>query len=813
MRKIIFLSTLLCFIVTNINGETVVKYDSPSVTILIPNSKERAYEIAGTEFAQMWKQVTGNAAVVDYMRPDQRKLPKGNVVLIGSDAVNPIVHQFIIDAKIEKLDIKYGADNYHILSVDNDGQECLVLAGGNGRSTIYAVYDFFQKQAGVGYFWDGDVIQQQDQIPLTSINISEHPRFEYRGLRYFAHRGLHRFQAEHWDLTDWKKEIDWIMKKRFNLFMLRTGIDDLFQRAFPKDVPYPPADEQDPDAVERSFDDRTSFWPLKYRGELRKQVLQYARERGLMHPEDIGTITHWYSHTPSSFYKNKPDFPVIINQRPGNYTTTTHAIWDIESQEAWNAYWKLTQTHIKEFGGGLPRLFHTIGMAERVFGKNDRENLLSKLYVYRKTQQRLRENYPDAPLLVGSWDFTGWNWNNQDVQELIKEFNPKRTIILDYTADKGNKITYKDWKTYKKFPWIFGIFHSLAKHSDIHEDYSILAPRLKEAADDPLCKGLVTWSELSHSDTYLLEYFASNSWQPKNLELEQATDNFCNLRYPKELSKEMNQIWTTFLPISQTFHWGFDDILYEEPQFRVLTTKPLIDFSEENILNLKKEVARVNAGLTNAPTVLAKLRDLTNSYYDNPAWKRDAIDMARTIANRALFVSLAQTTIEIDSWNKDKSDAKDIHKLVKLSQELLSSLSDILVNSDDFSMHSSLQKLNKADQINGIYPMINPHTEQTLKGNAEVDYCRSHHYELVEHVYQPELKVYGDWILKQIKSSKRKEWKRPEIFKVQGNIIKDKFYDTPLAEMAPIKEQNRRNLIEGFSRLHNEINDLLPLCN
>jgi hypothetical protein len=108
------------------------------------------------------------------------------------------------------------------------------------------------------------------------MDVIEKPHFRYRGLRYFAHRGLHRFQAEHWDLEDWQREIDWLLKKRFNLFMLRTGIDDLFQRAFPGDVPYPPTNAQDPDAEDRSYNDRTSFWPLKYRGELRKRVLQYA---------------------------------------------------------------------------------------------------------------------------------------------------------------------------------------------------------------------------------------------------------------------------------------------------------------------------------------------------------------------------------------------------------------------------------------------------------------------------------------------------------------------------------------------------------
>jgi len=86
--------------------------------------------------------------------------------------------------------------------------------------------------------------------------------------------------------------------------MLRIGLDDLFQRAFSEEVPYPPENDKDPDAIDRSYDDRTSFWPLKFRGELRKKVLEYAFDCGLLHPEDTGTMTHWYSRTPSSFLKN-----------------------------------------------------------------------------------------------------------------------------------------------------------------------------------------------------------------------------------------------------------------------------------------------------------------------------------------------------------------------------------------------------------------------------------------------------------------------------------------------------------------------------
>jgi hypothetical protein len=269
-------------------------------------------------------------------------------VLIGNDAVNPIVHRLILQGRIEGLDLRYDTDDYRILSLADEGRMLLILAGGAGCSTIYAVYDFFRRRAGAEYFWDGDVIPKRASIDLAGYDVTERPHFQYRGLRYFAHRGPHRFHAEMWDFEDWQREIDWLLKKRLNLFMLRTGIDDLFQRAFPE-VPYPPEDAVDPDAEPRSYNDRTSFWPLKYRGELRKRVLAYARDRGLLHPEDTGTITHWYSHTPGSFYRSHPDFPVTKDQKTG-YKLSTAAVWDIEYEQTWDAYWKLTEKHIREFG-------------------------------------------------------------------------------------------------------------------------------------------------------------------------------------------------------------------------------------------------------------------------------------------------------------------------------------------------------------------------------------------------------------------------------------------------------------------------------
>jgi alpha-N-acetylglucosaminidase (NAGLU)-like protein len=779
------------------------------ITVLIPPTGEKAYGIAGEAFADLWERVTGQRPAVILMESGNIELPEGDVVVIGSDAVNPIVHNLIRSGTLEGLDIVYGGDNYRMLSIGIDGRNCLILAGGSGRSTIYAVYDFFRKQAGVEYFWDGDVIPHSDQIKLTGIDVDEQPRFEYRGLRYFAHRGLHRFQAEHWDLEDWKVEIDWLMKKRFNMFMLRTGIDDLFQRAFPNDVSYPPVDAQDPDAQQRSFNDRTSFWQLKYRGELRKQVLQYARDRGLLHPEDVGTITHWYSHTPSSFYRSNPDFPVIKDQKSG-YSLPTHAIWDIESQRSWDTYWKLTETHIHEFGGGTPRLFHTIGMAERTFGATYRENLQSKLYVYRKTQQKLREHYPDVPLLIASWDFSDERWKDNDVQNLLKEFDPNRTIIFDYTSDNISTTPYRDWGLFNKFPWIFGIIHSFANNSDIHGNYkNIIAPRLQEASADSKCIGLVTWSEISHSDTYLLEYVADNSWQPKRLEVEKATERYCDSRYPTEIAKTMKPLWSSFLTLSQSHNWGRTLGTVREPQFRILTSRELINLTPDHINELKAELQRLQSGLKRSTEVLRELAGMADKYFENPFWQRDAIDMARTISSSALLASMDYGAILMDAWRHKKSSPSEIKQFARLSQDLLASMSDILSLSDDFSMYASLNKLSNAKELGGVDPLINPHSEQTLKANAENGYCRSHHYELVEYVYRSELNAYWNWVLKRIKSGDRSEWNRPPEFREQEKIIADRFYDTPLSEMAPTVSRNSKNMSKILIRTEQMVNKLL----
>jgi hypothetical protein len=777
-------------------------------TILVPAHGEPAYRIAGEAFGDLWERCAGvRPALATAADPDDGALPAGDVVLVGSDAVNPVVQRLLLHGPVTNLGIRYGTDDYRVLSLPHGDRTLLLVAGASGRSTIYAAYDFFRRQAGAEYFWDGDTVPRRPDLGLAGSDIAERPHFGHRGLRYFAHRGPHRFHAEMWDLEDWKREIDWILKKRMNLFMLRTGIDDLFQRAF--DLPYPPEDGVDPDAEPRSYNDRTSLWSLKYRGELRKQVLAYARERGLLHPEDTGTITHWYSHTPSTFHAKFPDFPVTRDQKTG-YSLASAAIWDVNNERAWDAYWKLTATHIREFGE--PRMFHTIGLAERRFGTNEVENLNRKMQAYRRIQEVLRRSHPDAPLLIASWDLMGW-WRNDDVKRLLGEFDPARTILLDYTADVYGRKTYRDWDASGRFPWIFGVFHAFAADSDIREDYAILRERIGEAAADPQCRGLVLWPEISHSNTLLLEYLAANGWRPDRLDAEAFAAEFCDRRYPSALSAGMKTIWRRFLPIAATHHWthggpeqkpGPPGVQFD-PHFRLLTGSDYTNLDEERVRRYVAELARLDSPLDAGSGILSDLAGAAEEGFVDERWRRDAIDIARTIASRALKAAMLQSCVAMEAWRTGRGDAASVRKMEGTSKALLRGLGDLLALSDDFSLHASLRRLERAGPLGGVEARVNPHAEQTLKGNSENNYCRAHQYELVRHVYGPEMDAYWEWVNLRLKSPGKDPWKRPASFTEARRAIQDRFYATPLADMAPPQERSVEALRRALAAMRETI--------
>lgn len=745
--------------------------------ILKPASAPQAYAVAAQEFQKFYEAVTGTRLSI-LAEPDAA----ANLVVIGPDSVNRFCRDAVEQKIIAPLGLGADTDAYRMRSVKKDGQNFLFLAGGNGRSTLYAVYDFFERQAGCRYFWDGDIIPKQAEIKMDGLDVSESPRFAYRGIRYFAHRSLDRFQAEHWGSAQWEREIDWVLKKRLNLFMLRIGMDDVYQKAFPEIVPYPPTDAPLPEAVPRSYDDRTSAWSLQVRGELRKHILSYAADRGLMHPEDTGTMTHWYSRTPKAFLeKVKPGF---TPQASKGYGEETGLVWDIRNDRNLDNYWKLTQAHIDTYG--RPEIFHTIGLAERMAYTNRAENLEMKLYAYRRIVEKLREHYPQAPLLIASWDFYYPGWSGEEVSELLKLLNPQNTLIFDYTSDlpKWKGADFRQWGVVGKFPWIFGIFHAYEWESDLRGNYDAIRERMPVAAADPMCKGFVYWPETSHSDSLMLDFFTKNAWRPDTLTPEALLPTFCRDRY-QAAAEPMLAAWQAALPVIK---------LHDElpPDFRNLASFAQREVTPKRAETLRVQCAKLEPQMKTVPSLCRALAELPfgtgDAFVD-----RDAIDLARTVAGRVFSYALYRSTVAQSDWKQGKADAAAVKAAGERCTSILTALRDILALHDDYSMNVSMSKLQ------AIQP-VNPCFEQTLKGNAENGYCRTYIYELFNDYYLPQLALYTHWVDERVASGEVKSPMKPAK-PLPMQAVVDAFYAKPLSEMAPRAERTPDAYREVIGRL------------
>jgi len=717
--------------------------------ILEPANAPVSYHHAAAEFQKYYAAVTG--ITLEIIKSDDNT---SDLVVIGHDFVNSFTRKCIENGVLHQLTLGEGSDAYSLVSSTDGDRKLLFLAGGSGRSTLYAVYDFFERQAGCQWFWDGDIIPHLDNIPMAGLDVTEAPRFQYRGIRYFAHRSLNRFQAEHWGPEDWEKEIDWALKKRLNLVMLRIGMDDVFQKAFPDIVPYPSNDGPFPGVISRSFHERTTPWPLEYRGQLRKHILQYARERELIHPEDVGTMTHWYSPTPKAFVDKVK--PICFGQVAGGYMNNPcTAIWDIRIDENMENYWKLTQAHIDNYGS--PEMFHTIGLAERNFFADRDQDVELKLYTYRRILSKVHEHYKNAPVLIAGWEFYIPGWTSDEISRLIPQLDPSNAIMFDYMSDlptNDKQTNFMQWGVRHRFPYTFGIFHGYEAENDLRGYYRLMTQRLPEVVDDPMCCGFFFWPEMSHSDQLILEFFTHNAWKPDMMTPQEAVDELCRRRYG-EYADQMRGAWLAALPLIQ--------LCDELPRtFAWLYSFSGESLSESTIQQYRQALTDAKSASSNAAQVLRTIAALPFGkgceFVD-----RDAIDLARTVLGRMFTVELYKYMIA----RYDKSSKSEIKRIGERAMTVLTSLRDVLSLSDDYSMNASMARLR---QVN---PDMNPAFEDTFKSNAENGYCRTYISELFDYYYIPQMKI----ILNDFGGKDA----GPKM-----EAVVDAFYARPLSSMAPV---------------------------
>ena len=630
------------------------------------------------------------------------------------------------------------------------------------------MYDLLERRGGCRWFWDGDVVPKKDTLDFSGLDIREESRFEYRGIRYFAHRGLTRFQAEHWGFDDWKREIDWCVKNRLNLFMLRIGQDDLFQKAFPDVCPYPDPSKPVPEAM-TGYNNRSLFWSLQFRGELRKKVMDYAFARGLMAPEDFGTMSHWYSRTPKSFLEKMN--PPFLPQQGGSYGEPTDRVWDIRDRKWLDAYWHLTETSIANYG--KPDLLHTIGIAERNCFTNRADNLKMKCDMLDLLVKNAAAHYPKSKVLFAGWDFYQ-EWQPDEVGQLVKMLDPNRILLWDYEADAYNRTNFSEWGVVGKFPYTFGIFLCYESGLDIRANYRLIRERQQLVENDPMCKGYILWPESSHTDSLCLKYFTANAWRTDKSDENALLGEFCRDRYGDQ-ANDFESLWRAVLPVSTNLvGWSgnYGKFIFGALSNPAIALDPKTCEGEFSGYECVSPVMRA----------LAKL-DLSDEFA-----RRDAFDLARTVGDRFVFAFAQRLLREAHAVTNGTGSAALVHKDADLFVRLVAGMSDILELHTDYSLWDSLKRLND------VRPVENPDFGRVLFDNAVNNYCASHQYEAARYVYQPMARRFADWLCKAAESGGRDlppyDTERPELAAALAR---------PLKSMKPAAARTKENIRKAFN--------------
>ena len=622
------------------------------------------------------------------------------------------------------------------------GAPRVTVTGSNLRSVWYGLYDLLERRGACRWFWDGDAVPKKESFDLSNLDVYEEARFEYRAIRYFAHRGLTRFQAEHWGPDDWKKEIDWILKRRLNTFMLRIGQDDLFQRTFPDTCAYPdPAKPLPGTGV--AHDDRTLFWSLQYRGKLRDNLQKYAFARGLMVPEDFGTMTHWYSRTPEDFLaKKKPDFIPLANKGK-NYHVPNSQVWNIRDDKWVDEYWKMTKTAVESYGRGAPepRLLHTIGLGERMCYKDRKKNFDMKILALGKFLAKAHTDYPDAKVLLAGWDFY-LTWRPDEVKALLPRLDPKRDIVWDYEGDlapqehkSGN--WFAKWGLVGNFLYTYSMFLAYENALDIRANYPLIEERQKIVQNDPFCKGYILWPESSHTDTLGLRFFTANAWSAKPVPHGDVLDELCASRYGAN-AELMKKAWKAAIPASYLRAWGSN-------YGRFIVGKGFDAVASE------KRIRKWRKPVEDACAVFSLLPDAP---WDDTFVRRDAIDLARMVLDRLIALRAMELCRDLAAWRKSSAEAgaQQQDRLVARAKnvaDLCDAMADLLALHTDYSLWESYLRLDAVEKIQ------NSDFSKTLFENASCPYCRSHQYELARHWYAPHARKMADRLAKSVASGDR----------------------------------------------------------
>ena len=403
-------------------------------------------------------------------------------ILIGRPETHPFVAQLIREGKV-KLSADYpGFDGFIIKTLPHT----VVLGGSTDPGTLYAVYYFLENFCHVGFFQDGEYIPQRSTITLNEIDVVERPHFE---IRQYLQACAFGYTTSYWEWEDWKRELDWMVKRYLNTMMLDWGHPEWRRIA----------------DYARKLGIKTIL-PGAGLGEVSEEFMR-------QHPNVRYVKMQWIEAEP--YFVIHPSDPMFVER--GAETIRRNI-----------------QTY------GTDHIYNVDPYAEQTVFLPPEEVENMRAEFGRATAAYIRKADPQGIWYASGWALLAPPWPEETAKAFLEAIPKDMFYICDIWADE-NPI-YKKYHYFYGRDWGFGVLHSFGGDDIMRGDLAGLIRRVQQLMDDPKadrCRAFYINPEMIHYNILYFDLAAKLSWNPRKVNLGDFLSSYALRRYGEKSAANM----------------------------------------------------------------------------------------------------------------------------------------------------------------------------------------------------------------------------------------------------------------------------------
>ncbi len=691
---------------------------------------------AAEEFAKYAGQMTGSPPVVQ----EQIQLQAGRESACVSVGQTSVLDELAKKGAI-RLPADLGEEGFMVKSAKSDGVGYLVIVGGSPKATLYAVYDYLERECKVGFFPDGEQIPRLKQIPVEAVDYLQKPRFPLREYMMDC-----EYTSYWWNWDDWKKELDWAAKRKFNLLSSNFDFTATWRRTWKRFGVDVPASSLTPPPFHpwggwHKWNMRPPY-PVdfqEFERELCQKFTNYGRSLGLkMAPDYRGFL----GQVPEEFYQAYRDKAKFIQVRwvgfepPGRFIHPSDPLY----ADLWKAYLK---EYIDAFG--TDHFYSGMTFSEMVPGDTPEDQEIIKTMNAKRAAEVIRSVDPKGVAFSSSWTWLDKKlWPKESVKAYMDTFPDDGILIWeqwnDFTHSHGATPMYKDLDHYFGKPWLLGFLHSYGGTTTLHGDLAGLIRRVKDVAADPQagnCRGINLQPEALRHDFAFFDLLSRLGWNPAGIELESYLQDYATRRYGTAAAPGM----VSALKELSASVLGTDDIT--TPMYQTRITEKSIESRRRpgpRVLSLSERARFV----PHLRTALELACEQSSRLAESPLYQHDVIDITRQFLGDLFDVEMSRLYDRFQA-----GDRRAFEQQAAVVTGILDSQEKLLSSSDDFCLAPILQK---ARALPGAPPNFEELIRDilTVWANQIQDYARRDYYELVRFYYRPRVDAFIDHLRKKM---------------------------------------------------------------